>query len=167
MDDIYKKLGEKNKEIQTGNRKGIEFYSHRHTVKALVKLKWRYRDIISFYYENVPGCSTILPGNRIDNKRLLKLISEWNTKGYIDSDKVALEIEKIKNFGQGGNSQGSVSVFSYTMMDLCKEIAKINGGVLPEGKTQSIKAHFEGTRQLPIGESAQRWFEKYKDNNNN
>lgn len=162
MDELYRKLGEKNKEIQAGNRKGIEFYSHRHTVKALVKLKWRYRDIVGFYYENVPGCSVILPANRIDNKRLLKLISEWNTKGYIDSDKVALEIEKIRSLGETRESQGTVSVFSYSMMDLCKEIAKLNGGTIPDGQTQSIKAHYEGTRSLPIGDSARRWFEKYK-----
>lgn len=138
----------------------------RHTVRALLDMKLEHKEVVAFFYENVDMCKVVPAHRRINNVRLCNLMSQWKVKGYIDPDRVLKEKEKILNGGSIGSSS-SMSVFSYTMMDLCKEIAKRNNGVLPDGQTQSIKSHYDSCRDLGIGESAQRWFEKYKENNNN
>ncbi|MFY2818589.1 hypothetical protein ACOTI2_19405 [Achromobacter xylosoxidans] len=166
MSDIYELLNKKVKEVKDRGYKGIEFYSHRHTIRALLDMKLEHREVVAFFYENVDMCKVVPAHRRINNVRLCNLMSQWKIKGYIDPDRVLKEKEKILNGGSIG-STSSINLFSYSLMDLCKEISKINNGVLPEGQTQSIKSHYDSCRDLSISESAKRWFEKYKENNNN
>ncbi|MBB2928535.1 hypothetical protein [Paraburkholderia silvatlantica] len=147
MEDLYKKLAEKNKEIQTTHKQGMEFYSHRHTVKALVKMRWRYREVVAFYYESVPDCAKVDERDRLNNKQLLKKMSEWNTKGYIEPERVNSEIEKIKAAGGVQAEQKSITVFSeHKIGDFLRYYKDWKGQYPTSDVTEQLKAHYDKLR---------------------
>lgn len=113
MSDLYIMLKKETLEMKKKNERGIEFYEYRHTVKALIKIGWRHREIVRFFYDNVDSCNVVSLDSRIDNKQLMRLLSKWNTSNQIDINLVKVEYEKIKSAKKDSDvEQSSINVFS-------------------------------------------------------
>jgi hypothetical protein len=98
MSDIdYSKIAEFNRQRKIRSIAGYQYLEYADFIYACRMLNWRHTEILDYLYSYVAELKEISLANRIDNNRLVKLLSYWKGKGLINMKNVSIAKEKIEN----------------------------------------------------------------------
>ena len=108
----YRELQELNKKKQGANSWYVTLTNADSEKKyvvligALRVLQWRHRDILEYLLNADTELYQLNQRNPINNTQLSKIVSKWNTKGYLEElkPKILLEVRKI----QGSKTQEQI-----------------------------------------------------------
>lgn len=93
MNIDYEKVRTRDKIIKTKRQYGFVYLKYKNLIVALRLLDWKHRDIVDFLHEEIDDLKALANIDRVDNNKLMRLVSHWRKNNMIDFD----EVTKIKD----------------------------------------------------------------------
>lgn len=113
MNIDYEKVRTRDKIIKTKRQYGFVYLKYKNLIVALRLLDWKHRDIVDFLHEEIDDLKALANIDRVDNNKLMRLVSHWRKNNMIDFDEVTKIKEGIANGAvKSANEVKEVNLFS-------------------------------------------------------